>query len=258
VLNGNNTSKAPTNELIPNDETASLAAVNNTNTEPTWVTKTDRHLQLINASIFQKDSQQRAKAMEETRQQKLRHRDEREKAKFNKHLHREGGNGYSGSSSHTNSTTGSYEINVQGIRFRVAKNGSKLVKVPGEEIFTSTTCTNAGLGRSAKDLRYSGDLNTAKSTPKTTLVGGVRFYRSKSGNMYRSGIVKAHRYEYPRIDLKRIAISHGGADIHGARKTGLVKKINEPCKMFTTTGIPFLLEFLMLLLLAWRSRQGCN
>jgi hypothetical protein len=136
VLNGNNTSKAPTNDLIPNDESPSLAAVNNTNTEPAWVTKTDRHLQLINASIFQKDSQQRAKAMEETRQQKLRHRDEREKAKFNKHLHRDGGNGYNGSSSHTNGTTGSYEINVQGIRFRVAKNGSKLVKVPGEEIFT--------------------------------------------------------------------------------------------------------------------------
>lgn len=136
MLNGNNTSKAPTNDLIPNDENASLAGVNNTNTEPAWVTKTDRHLQLINASIFQKDSQQRAKAMEETRQQKLRHRDEREKAKFNKHLHREGGNGHNGSSSHTNGTTGSYEINVQGIRFRVAKNGSKLVKVPGEEILT--------------------------------------------------------------------------------------------------------------------------
>jgi hypothetical protein len=254
VLNGNNTPKAPTNDLIPNDENASPAAVNNTNAEPAWVTKTDRHLQLINASIFQKDSQQRAKAMEETRQQKLRHRDEREKAKFTKHLHREGGNGYNGSSSHTNGTTSSYEINVQGIRFRVAKNGSKLVKVPGEEILTPTTCTNAGLGRSVRDLRYSGDLNAAKSTPKTTLVGGVRFYRSKSGNMYRSGIVKAHRYECPRIDLKRIARSHGGADIHGARKTGLVKKINEPCKMFTTTGIPFLLEFPMLLLFAWRRR----
>jgi hypothetical protein len=33
-----------------------------------------------------------------------------------------------------------------------------------------------------------------------------------------------------------------------------VKKINEPCQMFTTTGIPFLLEALMLLLFAWRSR----
>jgi hypothetical protein len=50
------------------------------------------------------------------------------------------------------------------------------------------------------------------------------------------------------------AISYGGADIHGVRKTGLVKKINEPCKMFTTTGIPFLLEVLMLLLFVWRSR----
>jgi hypothetical protein len=116
------------------------------------------------------------------------------------------------------------------------------------------TCANAGLARPVMDLRCLGDLNAAKSTPKTTLVGGVRFYRSKSGNMYRSGIVKAHRYGCPRIDLELIAISHDGADIHGVRKTGLVKKINEPCKMFTTTGIPFLLEVLMLLLFAWRSR----
>jgi hypothetical protein len=39
------------------------------------------------------------------------------------------------------------------------------------------------------------DDNTAKATPKTATVGGVKFYRSKNGNLYRSGIVKAQRYE---------------------------------------------------------------
>jgi hypothetical protein len=44
------------------------------------------------------------------------------------------------------------------------------------------------------DLRDSGDENAAQSTPKTASIGGVMFYRSKNGNLYRSGIVKAHRY----------------------------------------------------------------
>jgi hypothetical protein len=118
------------------------------------------------------------------------------------------------------------------------------------------TCKNAGLDRSVIDLRYSGDLNAAKSTPKMTLVGGVRFYRSKSGNMYRSGIIKAHRYGCPRIDLERIAKSHVGADIYGARKTGLVRKINEPCKMFTTTGIPF--SNSPCFCFVWRNHWGCT
>jgi len=184
VLNGN-ASMTTASESGANENEKPSA--NGNNATPAWVTKTDRHLQLINTSIFEKDSQKRAKAMEETRQQKLKQRDEREKARFDKHLQRLGGNHYNGPVSRSTDVAGKYEINVQGIRFRVSRNGSKLVKVPG-------------------------DLNAAKSTPKTALVGGVRFYRSKSGNMYRSGIIKAHR------------------------RTAVVKKINEPCKIFTTTG----------------------
>jgi len=157
------------------------------NAAPGWVTKQDRHLQLINTTIFEKDSQNRAKAMEQTRQQKLKQRDDHEKARFIKHLQRATGNNYNSSTIRATGMTGNHEVEVNGIRFRVAQNGSKLVKVPG-------------------------DLNAAKSTPKSALIGGVRFHRSKSGNMYRAGIIKAHR------------------------RTGVVKRINEPCKTFTTTG----------------------
>jgi len=73
----------------------------------------------------------------------------------------------------------------------VVKNGSKLVKVPGDE-------------------------NAAKLTPKTATIGGVRFYRSKNGNLYRSGIVKAQR------------------------RSGIIKKLDEPCRTFSTTGSSFL------------------
>ncbi|TVY85446.1 Zinc finger CCCH domain-containing protein [Lachnellula suecica] len=182
VMNGNGTTTTSEYAAAPQDSESA-----NPKAGAAWVTKKDRHLQLINTNIYEKDSQNRAKAMEETRKQKLMQRDAREKTKFNKHLQRLAGNNYPTLQSHATTAPSNYEINVQGIQFRVAKHGSKLVKVPG-------------------------DLNAAKSTPKTALVGGVRFYRSKNGNLYRSGIIKAHR------------------------RSGVVKKINEPCKAFTTTG----------------------
>ena len=59
--------------------------------------------------------------------------------------------------------------------------------------------------------RVIGDENAAKSTPKSANVGGVIFYRSKNGNLYRSGIVKAHRYDSKasrQRSLKRSALEN--------------------------------------------------
>ena len=190
VLNASSTSTSEDSATPQNAENA------NPKTGPAWVTKKDRHLQLINTNIFEKDSQIRAKAMEETRKQKLIQRDAREKSKFSKHLQRLAVNSYgaTGPQSYSATTAANYEINVQGIQFRVAKNGSKLVKVPGERPPTTTKYDQGDLCTQGPDLLCSGDLNAAKATPKTALIGGVRFYRSKNGNMYRSGIIKAHRY----------------------------------------------------------------
>ena len=237
VLNGSNSTPLTTGDMATNDENLQP---NRLNPAQAWVSKTDRHMQLINSSIFEKDSQQRAKAMEETRQQKLKQRDEREKARFNKHLHRAGGSSSNGQSLRANHVAGDYEITIQGIGFRVAKNGSKLVKVPGEKMQKPLTGKIAGFDRSVIDLRYPGDRNAAKSTPKTALIGGVRFYRSKTGNMYRSGVIKAYRYGL-RSDLAQPA-THGKITDSSARKSGIIKKINEPCRIFTTMGIPFFLN----------------
>jgi hypothetical protein len=209
-----------------------------------WVTKQDRHLQLINTSIFEKDSQKRAKAMEQTRQQKLKQRDEREKARLVKHLQRSGGNNYNGSVTRATGMMGSHEVEVNGIRFRVAQNGSKLVKVPGES-WPRTITRHTRLSGPVMSLRCPGDLNAAKSTPKSAMIGGVRFHRSKSGNMYRSGIIKAHRYGKSQLDLIRLPRNYSSANLFHARRTGVVQKINEPCKIFTTTGIPFLLRVVL-------------
>jgi hypothetical protein len=189
VLNGN-TSTPRLSEASANENENPPA--NGNNATPGWVTKQDRHLQLINTTIFEKDSQNRAKAMEQTRQQKLKQRDDREKARFVKHLQRAAGNSYNGSATRTTGITGNHEVEVNGIRFRVAQNGSKLVKAPGEN-WPRKADRYIGLGGPVISLQCSGDLNAAKYTPKSALIGGVRFHRSKSGNMYRAGIIKAKR-----------------------------------------------------------------
>ncbi|CAG8984214.1 hypothetical protein HYALB_00004197 [Hymenoscyphus albidus] len=214
VLNSGS-STPPTLEANDMDiQNAASFTSNTASTGPSWVTKQDRHLQLINTSIFEKDSQVRAKAMEETRKQKIMERDAREKAKLSRHLHRVAAGPHSGAGAYPRSASApsTYEINIQGIQFRVAKNGSKLLKTPGERLPSVMAYRGDKFSVPVWSLPCEGDLNAAKATPKSAFVGGVKFHRSKNGNMYRSAIIKAHR------------------------RTAVVKKINEPCKMFTTTG----------------------
>jgi len=233
ILNGN----------APVDATSATPISSGSSTPPVnaqgWISKTDRHLQLINPSIFEKDSQRRAKAMEETRQLKLKQRDLKEQNKFNKHLHRVAGTPYT---SEPSSDHGNYEVTVQGIRFRVVKGGGKLVKVPGED----SRRINGQLPNTPINfnvcLPCPGDLNAAKSTPKTALIGGVKFHRSTHGNMYRAGIIKAHRYGWQSFETRR-SNPYNRADWIHFRRTAAVKKINEPCKVFSTTGTSFLSPF---------------
>jgi hypothetical protein len=161
-------------------------------TSNTWISKSDRHLQLINSAVYEKESQNRTKAIEETRQQKLRQRDQLEKAKL---LHFVTGEARGETATGTNSAGPSarYEVNVNGIRFVVAKNGSKLIKLPG------MNGRRSSMADETTTEMVLGDVNAATTTPKTAVVGGVKFYRSKNGNLYRDGVVRAHRY-VPAMD----------------------------------------------------------
>ncbi|KAK0730811.1 hypothetical protein B0H67DRAFT_596852 [Lasiosphaeris hirsuta] len=181
------------------------SGLNSDASSSSWVTKNDRHLQLINTSVYEKDTQTRTRAIEHTRRQKQRLKDERERAKLIHHLNRTANSGGSGPANpQVQAPAGKYEITVQGIRFAVAKNGSKLVKLPG-----------------------IGD--SAKVTPKMAVVGGVRFYRSKNGNLYRHGIVKAQRYVSRDRRVRQLTPLF-------YRQSGAVKKVNVPCKIFSMTG----------------------
>ncbi|CAN8098643.1 unnamed protein product [Discula destructiva] len=170
----------------PNSSEADAAAGASGSTNSlSWVTKNDRHLQLINTNIYQEHADARTKAIEQTRLQHLRHKEHRERKRLMNHL---ASSGYSSAAStDPHSSAPVYEIVVDGIKFAVVKGGSKLVKLPG-------------------------DTNAMKQTPKVAIIGGVKFYRTKSGNMYRQAVVKAQR------------------------KSSAVKKVNAPCSKFSTTG----------------------
>ncbi|PHH74112.1 hypothetical protein CDD80_3313 [Ophiocordyceps camponoti-rufipedis] len=142
-----------------------------------WVSRTDRHRQLINAEIYHRDAQNRSKAIEESRRRKVNHQKSREKKRFNDFLR-----------SQTSGISGSVnEIVIEGMRFRVADGGKKLLKV-------------------------LDDLQSAPSTPKSVDVAGVTFYRTKTGNLVASRVVREHR------------------------RSGLVKKTDQLCRIFSTTG----------------------
>lgn len=89
-----------------------------------WVSKTDRHKQLINANIYQQQAQSRAQAIEETRKRKLTRQQNSERARFNKFLQQS-----QGSSVQNHEQP---EIMIDSIRFLVRDGGKKLVRAAGK------------------------------------------------------------------------------------------------------------------------------
>lgn len=89
-----------------------------------WVSKTDRHKQLINASIYQQQAQSRAQAIEETRQRKLTRQKNSERTQFDDFIQRSQG----GSTQNQEQA----EIMIENIRFLVRDGGKKLVRAAGK------------------------------------------------------------------------------------------------------------------------------
>lgn len=139
VLNNNSgASLQSAKEFSPESIPSSIKAVQSEDQEPLplqstnrWVTKRDRHMQLINSSVYDKETQTRNKAIEETRRQKALQKDQREKQKIERHLNT--------LTSRTGQTTKVvHEVSINGLRFNVADGGSKLVRIRGKHLDNGT------------------------------------------------------------------------------------------------------------------------
>ncbi|KAL8823749.1 MAG: hypothetical protein Q9191_005580, partial [Dirinaria sp. TL-2023a] len=91
-----------------------------------WITKRDRHMQLINSNIYDKEAKSRKKAIDNTRRQNALYRQQNEKDQVNRYLRSLG----SLSSSHSSVTHTGYRVVIEGLGFTVMNGGSKLIRDP--------------------------------------------------------------------------------------------------------------------------------
>lgn len=192
-----------------------------------WVAKRDRHMQLINSAVYDKEMQARTKAIEESRRQKAERRAKIEEAKVLRYA-QGAGRQYQSVPAHAPAAAlrpAAYQIMVNDIPFQVARGGSKLIRLSSAASVPDRSNPRAG-------LPVVDDPNTAKATPKRVTVGGVSFVRSKSGNLHRLGAVASKRWVVANHHRSIwVATTH---NVH--RKPTGVKKKNEICKRFSTTG----------------------
>lgn len=126
---GNLASNPAQNKDTNPDQSEPLQAANG------WVTKRDRHMQLINSSIYDKETQVRHKAIEETRKQKAARKDQREMQKLERHLKT-----LTPDHSKSVAVPTIHEITINGLRFHVLNGGSKLARIRGEDPWEHKTC----------------------------------------------------------------------------------------------------------------------
>lgn len=153
-----------------------------------WVAKHDRHMQLINSAVYDRETQTRTRALEETRKRKAQKKAQAEEAKVLRYAQGVGGQ-YPPSSgaAHPSATpSASYQISFNDIPFRVARGGSKLIRLSGALTAGTTLIPRAS-------LPPIDDPNMANATPKKVTVAGVTFVRSKNGNLHRLGAVTSKR-----------------------------------------------------------------
>lgn len=112
---------------------ASAADAGETSTSG-WVSKRERHMQLINNAVYEQKTQQRTKAMEETRKQKLHDKEQFERLKLQNHLRHIASTQHQDITSSANASTLAHHIFVHGIKFIVTDGGSKLIKDSGKYI----------------------------------------------------------------------------------------------------------------------------
>lgn len=111
-------SNSSTNDAVYSDADRD----NSTKPMTSWVTKHDRHMQLIKSSIFNKETQLRNKAIDQTRRQKSLQRNLHERNKIQRHLQ----------SLSTSAHSSPHELTINGIPFHVLDGGSKLSRVHSE------------------------------------------------------------------------------------------------------------------------------
>lgn len=168
--------------------------------------------------MFEKDSQNRARAIEATRRKQAEGHRSGERTRFKEFLARQ-----QTAPSDANTPAPSNELTIEGVRFRVLEGGKKLARVPGKlEDDGGLSCLRA--------RAYLADGTNPDATPRSTIIAGIKFYRTKTGNLVVNRVVKSQRCVSFARRIKNLTYRS---------RSAATKKINEPCKIFSTTGTVF-------------------
>jgi hypothetical protein len=97
---------------------------------------------------------------------------------------------------HLSTSVASRELVIEGVRFTMKEDGSKLIRVTGERRTGHCTIAQGGL------LNDSEPSATSPRTPKKAVVAGVEFFRTKNGNLLRSAKINAAS-KYADSDVKK-------------------------------------------------------
>ena len=128
-----------------------------------WISKVDRHKQLINNSVYEQKTNERSKAIEKTLKQKEKEREDRQKVKINRLIqgvHSQGPwVGQAASSKRI--------ITIGDIQFEITDGGSKMVKVPGiasllltlHQMLNSSRCRKSFQANSQEGNRWRSTLS---------------------------------------------------------------------------------------------------
>jgi hypothetical protein len=98
---------------------------------------------------------------------------------------------------HFNTPGVNRELVIEGVRFTMKEDGSKLIRVTGEP-------WNAhGYDGSKGMLKSTEPSATSPRTPKKAVVAGVEFFRTKNGNLLRSATINVAA-KYDGYDMEAV------------------------------------------------------
>lgn len=98
---------------------------------------------------------------------------------------------------HFNTPGVNRELVIEGVRFTMKEDGSKLIRVTGEH-WTAHGCDGSG-----RILNLTEPSATSPRTPKKAVVAGVEFFRTKNGNLLRSATINVAA-KYDGYDMEAV------------------------------------------------------
>lgn len=136
---------------------------------PSFVTtRAPGRTQLMNKDTYDREQKQKLGQLERSRTARRQKVNREERSRLIQHT----------------SNQGSREMVVEGIRFQLRDDGSKLIRISGKQVVVPKDSSIVG------ELSKTDVASVSKETPRQVKIADVNFFRTKTGNLVRANAVK--------------------------------------------------------------------